>query len=186
MQYGLAQGATVIGVDAGEAKRAFVESLGARFVDFSKTTDLVGAVRAVVVAADGGAAAGDGNGTVAAAAGRTDGGCHAVIVTSGHPAAFTQAAELLRVGGTLCCVGIPPGEVRLSATVASIVIRGLKIVGNLVGSLAETLEAVEYVRRGEVRVHVQVRRFEDLLEAYGALEAGDVPGRIVLEVARDE
>ena len=179
MQYGLAQGAIVIGVDAGDAKREFVENLGARFVDFSKTTDLVGAVRAAVVSDSC-----DENGDVAA--GRTDGGCHAVIVTSGHPAAFTHAAELLRVGGTLCCVGIPPGEVRLSTPVATIVIRGLKIVGNLVGSLAETLEAVEYVRRGEVRVHVQVRPFEDLVEAYRALEAGDVPGRIVLEVARDE
>jgi hypothetical protein len=197
VQYGLAQGANVIGVDAGEAKKRFVEGLGARFVDFSRTADLVGAVRDVVFNAAAAAAGDDGGGEKreqqqqqqqggVTAAARSDGGCHAVVVTSGHPAAFTHAAELLRVGGTLCCVGIPPGEVRLSTPIASIVIRGLKIVGNLVGSLAETLEAVEYVRSGQVQVHVEVRPFEELVEAYAALESGDVPGRVVLEVARGE
>lgn len=172
VQYGLAQGANVVGVDAGDAKRQSIEGLGARFVDFGMMTDLVSAVLAITC----GNSKDDSN--------RTDGGCHAVIVTSGHPAAFTYAADLLRVGGTLCCVGIPPGEVRLSMPIASIVIRGLKIVGNLVGSLAETLEAVEYVRTSKVRVHVEVRPFEDLVEVFRLLEKGDVPGRIVLEVGR--
>jgi alcohol dehydrogenase, propanol-preferring len=150
--------------------------LGAQFVDFSSVSDLVGAVRAITCSTDDG---GD-------SSNRTDGGCHAVIVTSGHPAAFTHAADLLRVGGTLCCVGIPPGEVKLSTPIASIVIRGLKIVGNLVGSLEETLEAVEYVRAGKVRVHVEVRPFEELVEVFARLEKGDVPGRIVLEVGGGE
>lgn len=168
MQYGLAVGANVVGVDTGAAKQAYLESLGARFVDFTQTSDVRGAVKALT---DGGL------------------GCHAVVVTSGHPAAFSQAGDLLRIGGTLCCVGIPPGDVTLSTLpVATIVIRGLRIVGNLVGSLAETLEAVEYVRQGKVKVHIEVRPFAAptaLPDAYRMLEAGDVPGRIVLEVARD-
>lgn len=40
MQYGLALGAKVLGVDAGAEKQQFIESLGAQFVDFSKCKDL--------------------------------------------------------------------------------------------------------------------------------------------------
>ena len=79
-------------------------------------------------------------------------------------------------------MGIPPGEVTLDAPVAGIVIKGLRIQGNLVGSLKETLEAVEFVRNGQVKPHVKVRPFRDLPGVYQLLENGDVPGRIVLEL----
>lgn len=80
-------------------------------------------------------------------------------------------------------VGIPPGDVSLNnIPVAEIIIRGLKIQGNLVGSMAETQEAVELVRVGKVRPVVTVRPFRELAEAYELLERGDVRGRIVLEM----
>lgn len=79
-------------------------------------------------------------------------------------------------------VGIPPGDVHLDIPVAAIVIKGLRIQGNLVGSLKETLEAVEFVRSGSVKPHVKVRPFRDLPEVYELLEKGDVPGRVVLQL----
>ncbi|ETI23972.1 hypothetical protein G647_05779 [Cladophialophora carrionii CBS 160.54] len=159
VQYGLALGVNVLGVDAGPEKQKFVESLGARFVDFSKCKDLADEIRSI-----------------------TGGGSHAVVVTSGHPLAFKGLADMARIGGSICLVGIPPGDVRLDAPVAGIVIKGLKIQGNLVGSLKETLEAVEFVRKGQVKPHVKVRPFRDLPEVYQLLEKGDVSGRIVLEL----
>lgn len=116
VQYGLAAGAKVLGIDAGAAKKQFVESLGAQFLDFSTVGDLVSEVGAV-----------------------TEGGAHAVVVTSGHPAAFKHAADILRIGGALCCVGIPPGDVYLQTPIATIIIKGLRIFGNLVGSMEGTL-----------------------------------------------
>lgn len=89
---------------------------------------------------------------------------------------------MIRIGGSLCMVGIPPGDVHLDTPIATIVIKGLKIQGNLVGSLKETLEAVELVRVGKVKPHVQVRPFRDLPEVYEMLEKGDIPGRIVLQL----
>ncbi|KAJ9616765.1 hypothetical protein H2200_000484 [Cladophialophora chaetospira] len=159
VQYGLALGAKVLGVDAGTEKQRFVESLGAQFVDFSKCKDLAEEIKNL-----------------------TSGGSHAVVVTSGHPLAFRGLADIARIGGSISIVGIPPGEVKLDAPVAAIVIKGLKIQGNLVGSLKETLEAVEFVRNGKVKPHVKVRPFRDLPEVYELLEKGDVPGRIVLEL----
>jgi alcohol dehydrogenase, propanol-preferring len=159
VQYGLATGAKVVGVDAGPDKQRFVESLGARFIDFSKCKDLAEEIQKV-----------------------TGGGSHAVIVTSGHPLAFKGLSDMVRIGGSINIVGIPPGDVLLDTPVATIVIKGIKIQGNLVGSLAETLEAVEYVRSGKVKPHIQLRPFRDLPKVYEMLEKGDVPGRIVLEL----
>jgi alcohol dehydrogenase, propanol-preferring len=159
VQYGLALGAKVLGVDAGDAKKQFIESLGAQYLDFTKSSDLVADVTSI-----------------------TDGGAHAAVITSGHPAAFAHAADVLRIGGALCMVGIPPGDVHLSTPVATIVIKGLKIFGNLVGSMRETLESVELVRTGKVNPHVRVRKFRELPEIYEMLEKGDIPGRIVLEL----
>jgi propanol-preferring alcohol dehydrogenase len=152
-------GAKVIGVDAGSEKQQFVESLGAQFVDFSQCKDLTSEIKKI-----------------------TDGGSHAVVVTSGHPLAFRGLADIARIGGSISLVGIPPGDVQLDAPVAAIVIKGLKIQGNLVGSLKETYEAVEFVRSGKVKPHVKVRPFRDLPEVYQLLEKGDISGRIVLRL----
>lgn len=159
VQYGLARGARVIGIDSGEQKRKLVESFGATFLDFRCSADVVHEVRC-----------------------STTSGAHAVIVTAGSSAAFAQAASMLRIGGTLCCVGIPPGGGHIETTVAEIVIKGLKIQGNLVGSLKECLEAVEQVRMGLVKPQVFVRPFKDLPAVYEELEKGDIPGRVVLQI----
>lgn len=164
MQYALAQGAVVIGVDTGAQKKEFVKFLGvSEFIDFMETPDVVGKVMEL-----------------------TKGGANAVIVTAGSNKAFAQAADMLRIGGTLSCVGIPPGRGFLETPISAIVIRGLHITGNLVGSLKECLEAVEFVRRGVVKPHIAVRRFEDLPAIYEEMEKGDVPGRIVVKIAKDE
>ena len=84
VQYARACGARVIGIDGGSEKGTFVKSIGAReYIDFRKTIDLVHDVYSI-----------------------TGDGAHAVIVTAGNPKAYSQAAEMLRVGGTLSCVGV--------------------------------------------------------------------------------
>lgn len=151
----------MIGVDGGADKDAFVKSIGAKeFVDFTQTTDVVAAVKSI-----------------------TGGGAHAVVVTAGNAKAYAQAAEMLRVGGTLSCCGIPPGKSFIEAPVSSIVIKGLRICGNLVGSLKECMEAVDFVREGKVKPHVSVRPFRSLPDVYRELEEGEISGRIVLKVA---
>ncbi|GAB7349435.1 hypothetical protein MBLNU459_g8543t1 [Dothideomycetes sp. NU459] len=162
VQYGLVHGARVIGIDTGRAKRDYVSSLGATFVDFARTEDVVADVLAM-----------------------TSGGAHAVIVTAGSPKAFAAAADMLRVKGTMCVCGIPPGGGHISTTVAAIAIKGLKIKGNLVGSLKECLAAVDLVRTGKITPRVFERPFKDLPRVYEELEKGDVVGRIVLKIGDD-
>lgn len=162
VRYGLARGASVIGVDTGAEKEALVKSFGAKFIDFKKTQNIVVDVQRIA-----------------------GGGAHAAIVTAGSSAAYATAASMLRVEGRLCCVGIPPGGGRLETTVAEIVIKGLQVKGNLVGSLKECLEAVELVRTGVVKPRVYVRPFKDLPAVYDELEKGDITGRVVLKIGED-
>lgn len=107
-----------------------------------------------------------------------------MVVTAGHATAFAHACEMLRVGGTLNCVGIPPGRAYLETPIATIVIKGLRIVGSLEGSLKECLEAVELVREGVVRPEIQIWEFRELGEVYEGVERGDVAGRVALRVGR--
>jgi propanol-preferring alcohol dehydrogenase len=123
VQYGLALGVKVIAVDSSDSKKALVESYGVEtFVDFARQkTSLVLALTGI--------------------------GADAVVVTSGNTKAYAQAANMLRPGGSLSCVGIPPSKTLLQTPVAGIVIKGLHITGSLVGSLNEGMEAMEYVRK---------------------------------------
>ena len=86
---------------SGDSKKALVESYGVEaFVDFAKTKDVVGDVLAL-----------------------TGIGADAVVMTSGNAKTYAQAADMLRQGGSLSCVGIPPGKTLLQIPVAGIVIR---------------------------------------------------------------
>ena len=164
VQYGLALGAQVLGIDGGRAKAYFVlNELGAQaFLDYTTTKDIVR--EAINI---------------------TGGGAHAVVVTATSSRAFAQGADMLRVGGTLSCVGIPPGNVFLETPICAIIIKGLHITGNLVGSLKDCLDAVEFVRRGVVRPKISVRPFRELPEAYKELVRGEVSGRIVLDIGSE-
>jgi propanol-preferring alcohol dehydrogenase len=58
---------------------------------------------------------------------------------------------MMRLGGSLSSVGIPPHKTLLQKPVTKIVIKGLHITGSLYGSLKEGMEAVEHVGKGIVK-----------------------------------
>lgn len=158
-------GAIVIAVDAGAAKESFVRSIGAQhYIDIAVTPDAVDEVRKL-----------------------TDGlGVHAVVVTAGSDKAYAAAGDMLRIGGTLSCCGIPVDGGHIGTPISRIIIRGLRVVGNLVGTHKEVMDAVEFVNRGIVKPKVEVREFQELENIYNQLEKGEILGRVVLKVARDE
>ncbi|KAL4803725.1 chaperonin 10-like protein [Aspergillus unguis] len=161
VQYGKVLGAQVIGVDAPD-KRNFVLGLGAtEFIDFTKE-DPIKRVFEI-----------------------TGLGAHAVVVTAASSPAYAHAAEMVRVGGTLCCVGIPSAGFTLQTPISAFIVKAMKIIGNLVGSLAEVMEAVDLTRRGLVKPEIHVRPFKDLNEVYEEMEKGTSTGRFVLEISRE-
>lgn len=163
VQYARVMGARVIAVDGGDAKRDFCLGLGAsHYVDFTKVNPVAEVLRL------------------------TGAGAHSVVCTAGSPRAYAHAADMLRIGGILSCGGIPPGTPHLETSIGAIVIKGLRIVGCLVGSLKETMEAVELTRLGMVKPSIVVKPFEDLPKIYDALEHDGVMGRVVVKIAKDE
>ena len=106
-----------------------------------------------------------------------------MVVTAGNARAYAHACEMLRIGGTLSCVGIPSGRPFIETPISTIVIKGLKITGNMIGSMKDCLEAVDLVRRGIVKPEIEVRDFKDLPKVYDEMEKGDISGRIVLKIA---
>ena len=163
MQYAKVQGAKVIAVDGGEAKRDYCMKLGAtHFIDFKAVPSVVDAVHEL-----------------------TGSGAHAVVCTAGNGKAYADSADMLRIGGTLACGGIPPGRPTLQTSIGAITIKGLKIIGRLVGSMKDTMDVVEMTRSGLVKPTITVKAFEELPQVYEDLERDAVSGRVVLKIAKD-
>jgi propanol-preferring alcohol dehydrogenase len=95
IQYARARGLRVIAIDTGDEKKELCLRLGAeKWIDFRESKDLVKDIRDI-----------------------TDGlGAHAAIVTAANGAAYQQAVDYLRSGGTLMAVGLP-GEATLNASI---------------------------------------------------------------------
>lgn len=76
-------------------------------------------------------------------------GAAAVIVCTGHNAAYAQALSLLRIGGTVVCVGIPEGgEVAMpNATPSQFIYLNAKVVGSSVGNRLEAIQLMELAAR---------------------------------------
>lgn len=162
VQYAKAQGALVIAIDSGTEKRGFILRFGVQeFIDFA-LTDPAKRVQKI-----------------------TGHGAHAVVVTTGNAKAFARACHMVRVGGTLSCVGIPYGGPFLETPVNTIIIKGLKVTGNLVVSMRECMEAVDLVRYGLVKPAISIRPFRELPQVFEEMEKGDINGRVVLQVSEE-
>ena len=97
--------------DTGAEKKELCMKLGAeKWVDFKETKDLV---KDIVEATDGL-------------------GAHAAVVTAATGAAYAQAIDYLRMGGTLMVVGLP-ARASLSADIFFTVTKSITIVGSYVG-----------------------------------------------------
>ena len=98
-------------LDTGAEKRDLVLGLGAeKWIDFRETKDLVKDIRE----ATGGA------------------GPHTTVITATSPAAYEQAIDYLRPGGTMMVVSLP-AKGKLSCDIFFTVTKGITIHGSYVG-----------------------------------------------------
>lgn len=95
MQYAKARGLRPIAIDTGAEKKELCLKLGAeKWIDFKESKNLVQDIKDI-----------------------TDGlGAHSAVVTAATGAAYQQAIDYLRPGGTLMAVGLP-GEATLNASI---------------------------------------------------------------------
>ncbi|KAM0418920.1 hypothetical protein ACHAPT_012185 [Fusarium lateritium] len=105
-------------------------------------------------------------------------GAKAVIVTAGSGKAYQTGLDLIAVFGTLVCVGIPPPDQPMALHPLTIMDRGIRVIGTLVGTRTDTLEALEFVRRGAVKPVVNAVGFEQLNDLTSRF--GKTTGKFVL------
>lgn len=131
--FGRAMGYRVIATDVGAAKGAHALSEGAEHYVDAGVEDAAAEVKRLT----GGL------------------GVSAAIVCVGLGAAYDAALSMLAPFGTLMCVGIPPPDHALSFNPVVCIAFGYKVMGSAVGTRRDTIEALEFVKRGLVVPKVQ-------------------------------
>ncbi|KAF4466056.1 Alcohol dehydrogenase 1 [Fusarium albosuccineum] len=163
LQYAKAMGVHAIAIDGGDEKKKLCESLGATaFVDFTKSSNLVAEVKAAT----------------------SDGlGPHAVLLVAVQEKPFQQATQYVRSRGTVVCIGLP-ANAKLSAPVFDTVVRMINIRGSYVGNRADSAEAIDFYRRGLIKVPFKTVGLSELQSVYELMIAGKIAGRYVVDTSR--
>ncbi|KAL0944665.1 alcohol dehydrogenase 2 [Colletotrichum truncatum] len=159
--YAYAMGYRVVAVDAGQDKADMCKTNGAEhYVDVTEAGSLKEKVMKVT----------------------NEKGAKAVIVTANAAAAYQQAFEMLAPFGTLMCIGILPHDARVNFHPLWLIGRGWKILSSAVGTRADILEALEFVKRRKVVPKVQWASLDDIESLLQKMSAGQLQGKWVLRL----
>ena len=157
IQYAAAMGFRVIAVTGTEAKRQRALAYGAELVVNYRDGDPGEAVQDLV------------------------GGAQAALVTAVSEKTFPQALSMLRRGGTVSLVGLPPGDFPLS--IFDTVLRGLTVRGSIVGTRLDMLEAVDFFSRGVVSTTFERQPMNAINDIFARMTTGAIDGRVVLDMS---
>jgi propanol-preferring alcohol dehydrogenase len=157
VQYAKAMGLHVVAIDVSEDKLALARRLGADITVNAAVPDLAGDVS------------------------RRTGGMHGALITAVSASAFAQCLSLLRPGGTMSMVGLPPGSFALP--IFDVVLKRLTVRGSIVGTRQDLAEALRFAAEGKVSAQVETRRLDEINAIFAELKAGTVRGRIVLQMS---
>lgn len=155
VQYAHIVGGTVIGVDVEDEKLALATELGAHHTVNARDVEPVAAIQAL-------------------------GGADVALAFAVSTKSFEQAFASLRPGGRLVCVAMP-ADGDMSIPIFDTVIKGISIIGSIVGTRGDLAEVFELHRQGRTRVISEGRKLEDVNEAIADVLSGSVPARLVFE-----
>ena len=156
LQYAQIAGATVAAVDVIDAKLQVAKELGAAYTVNGSVEDPVETIQAL-------------------------GGADVAIVLAATPKAYEQAFASLRPNGRLVMVGLPKDNT-MRLPIFETVLRGIQIVGSLVGTRVDLAETFELHAAGRTRIVSETRRLEQVNEAIEDVESGNVDARIVFDL----
>ncbi|GAA1537470.1 alcohol dehydrogenase AdhP [Nocardioides humi] len=157
VQYARLVGGVVIAVDVEEAKLDLARELGADHVVDASRQDPVAAIEAL-------------------------GGADVAVVLAVIPRVFEQALAALRRGGRLVCVGLPPEQDGpMALPIFPTVLKGISVIGSIVGTRQDLAEVFDLHARGRTRVVAETRKLDDVNAAIDDVLAGRTTARIVLE-----
>lgn len=178
-RWGAAPGRTVgiVGMGGlGHLALKIAHQLGAEVVQFTRTADKADEARAlgaddVVLSTD--------EKQMAAQAGRFD----LILDTVGAAHSLEPYMSALAMDGTLCVVGLPPGDLTVSPL--SLIVGAKTLAGAGSGGTVETREMLDFCAEHGIVADVEVMRPDQVNEALDRLARNDVRYRFVLDMTAD-
>ncbi|EOA4963614.1 NAD(P)-dependent alcohol dehydrogenase [Campylobacter coli] len=110
------------------------------------------------------------------------------LIISTIPTPYDPSAymDLLKFGGEMAIVGLPPHEVAPSISVITFVHKaGKKVYGSLIGGIAETQEMLDFSLKHKIYPETELITSKDIDKAYENLTSGKAKFRYVIDM-RDE
>lgn len=153
VQYARLVGAQVVAVDITEEKLNLAVELGADHAVNAAEVDPVEAIHHL-------------------------GGADVAIVLAVAPTVFDQAFRSLNRGGRLVLVSLP-AEGTLTIPVFDTVLKGISVIGSIVGTRQDLAEVFALHAAGRTRVVAEARDLSDVNDAVGEVLSGEVPARLV-------
>lgn len=158
MQYAQVAGATVVAVDLHDDKLDLARRLGAAHTVNAREQDPVEVIQDL-------------------------GGADQAICLAVAPKAFEQAFASLKRGGTLSMVALPADN-NMTLPIFETVLKGITVRGSIVGTRNDLKEVFELHAQGKTTVEYATRDLATVNEDFEAIEAGEVSGRLVFDLAR--
>ena len=158
VQYARIAGATVVAVDVNDAKLDLAKELGADHLVNAATGSAADAIQAI-------------------------GGADVAIVTAADAGPLRQAFDSLRRHGRLVLVGLPAGN-EFPLPVFQTVLKGISVIGSIVGTRVDLAEVFALHRAGRTEVVYDTRSLDDINSAIDDVVHARVPARLVFDLSR--
>jgi propanol-preferring alcohol dehydrogenase len=109
------------------------------------------------------------------------GGVDVAVVTVPSTSAMRAAHAALNPNGRLVLVGLPADN-RLELPVFETVLKGISVIGSLVGTRQDLAECFDLHVRGRTKVILETRQLDDVNECFEEVLSGQVPARLVFDM----
>jgi propanol-preferring alcohol dehydrogenase len=157
LQYAKIAGATVVAVDVSDEKLDLAKRLGADHVVNATREPASGALQDL-------------------------GGADVAIVTAADERPLRDAFDSLRRHGRLVLVGLPAHN-EFPLPVFQTVLKGISVIGSIVGTRLDLAEVFELHRAGRTQVVYDTRPLDDINTAVDDVVHGRVPARLVFDLS---
>ena len=95
---------------------------------------------------------------------------------------YSSIIDSLRRGGRLVCVGLPPEtDGPMSLPIFPTVLKGISVIGSIVGTRQDLAEVFELHANGRTKVVAEGRKLDQVNESIDEVLSGRTPARLVFE-----
>ncbi|MBK1972443.1 NAD(P)-dependent alcohol dehydrogenase, partial [Campylobacter sp. TTU_617] len=107
------------------------------------------------------------------------------FIISTIPTAYDPVAyiELLKFGGEMAIVGLPPLENEININIKELIFKaGKKVYGSLIGGIAETQEMLDFSLKHQIYPEIELIKPNEIDKAYENLTSGKAKFRYVIDM----